>query len=81
MYSDKGNFSKESVSENAIRYNDVYENVDIQYTITNAGVKEDIILLTKDSRNTFYYTLKKDGIYAEKHGDNINVYKEENDIN
>ena len=80
MYSDKGNFSKESVSENAIRYNDVYENVDIQYTITNAGVKEDIILLTKDSRNTFYYTLKKDGIYAEKHGDNINVYKEENDI-
>lgn len=78
---ESGDYSKESVSENAIRYNDVYDNVDVQYTITNAGIKEDIILLTKDSRKVFSYTLKKDGITAQKQGDVIHVYKENNKYN
>ena len=76
-----GDFSRESVSQNAIRYNDVYSNVDIQYTVTNAGMKENIILLNRDSRDTFVYNLKKDGIYAQKNGDSIFVYKEDADIN
>ena len=76
-----GDFSRESVSQNAVRYNDVYSNVDIQYTVTNAGMKEDIILLNRDSRDTFVYRLKKDGIYAQKNGDSIFVYKEDADIN
>ncbi len=39
-----GNYTKEAVSENAIRYNDVYENVDVQYTVQPNGLKQDIIL-------------------------------------
>lgn len=44
MEASGGDFSRESVSQNAVRYNDVYPNVDIQYTVTNAGMEEDIIL-------------------------------------
>ena len=55
-------FNKESVSGNAIRYNDVYRNVDIQYTVKNNGVKEDIILLDKTNRGSFTYSLSSDGI-------------------
>lgn len=81
MEASGGDFSRESVSQNAVRYNDVYPNVDIQYTVTNAGMKENIILLNRDSRDTFVYRLKKDGIYAQKNGDSIFVYKEDADIN
>ena len=59
MEASGGDFSRASVSQNAVRYNDVYPNVDIQYTVTNAGMKEDIILLNRDSRDTFVYRLKK----------------------
>lgn len=34
-----GDYTKAAVSENALRYNDVYENVDIQYTIQPDGFK------------------------------------------
>ena len=46
------------MGDNAIRYSDVYENVDVQYTILNGTVKEDIILLEKQDRNNFSYKLK-----------------------
>ena len=59
-----GNYGKESVSENAIRYNDVYENIDIQYTIQPNGMKQDIILTAPQEKHTFTYRLDKDGVVA-----------------
>ena len=38
-----GDYTLSCVGDNAIRYSDVYENVDVQYTILNGTVKEDII--------------------------------------
>lgn len=64
-----GNYGKESVSENAIRYNDVYENIDIQYTIQPNGMKQDIILTAPQEKHTFTYRLDKEGVVAvEKDG-------------
>ncbi len=59
-----GNYGKESVSENAIRYNDVYENIDIQYTIQPNGMKQDIILTAPQEKHTFTYRLDKEGVVA-----------------
>ena len=53
-----GDYTLSCVGDNAIRYSDVYENVDVQYTILNGTVKEDIILLEKQDRNNFSYKLK-----------------------
>ena len=53
-----GDYTLSRVGDNAIRYSDVYENVDVQYTILNGTVKEDIILLEKQDRNNFSYKLK-----------------------
>ena len=39
-----GNYTKAAVKENAVRYNDVFDGVDVQYTLNALGMKEDIIL-------------------------------------
>lgn len=72
-----GDYTKEAVSNNAIRYNDVYENVDIQYTVQPNGLKQDIILNAPQERNSFTYHLAKDGIRAESETDCICLYKED----
>ena len=38
-------FQNSAVSDNAIRYTDVFENVDYQYTVLGDTIKEDIILM------------------------------------
>lgn len=72
-----GNYTKEAVSENAIRYNDVYENVDVQYTVQPNGLKQDIILNAPQERNSFTYHLAKDGIRAGLEGGCICLYDED----
>lgn len=53
-----GNFSRSSVKDNAILYNDVLKGVDYQYTVLNSGVKEDIILNHYVDQNTFRFEIK-----------------------
>ena len=74
-----GDYTKEAVSGNAIRYNDVYENVDIQYIVQPSGLKQDIILSAPQERNSFTYHLAKDGIRAELEGGCICLYGENED--
>lgn len=54
------------MGDNAIRYSDVYENVDVQYTILNGTVKEDIILLEKQEKDSFSYKLKSGSLKSRK---------------
>lgn len=61
-----GDYTLSRVGDNAIRYSDVYENVDVQYTILNGTVKEDIILLEKQEKDSFSYKLKSGSLKSRK---------------
>jgi hypothetical protein len=54
----KGDYTNAVVEENAIRYNEVFENIDVQYTVNNTNLKEDIILNEKTDVEQFTYTLE-----------------------
>lgn len=45
MLPEEGDYSHAIAEENALRYNQVFDNIDIQYTVQETGVKEDVILL------------------------------------
>lgn len=77
---ESGNYTKAVVSENAIRYNEVYQNIDVQYTVLPNGIKQDIILLAPQERSTFTYILKKDGIRAELQDNCVYIYPEDNTL-
>ena len=58
----EGDFSRSAVSGNAIRFTDVFDQIDYQYTVVGGGtVKEDIILLEPTERNSFSARLKLHG--------------------
>ena len=59
---------------NAIRFNDVFENVDYQYTVIENTVKGDIFLLEKGDRYEFSYKLKIPGMTAKQEKDKISIY-------
>ncbi|MFQ9705166.1 MAG: hypothetical protein ACLR0U_31520 [Enterocloster clostridioformis] len=61
-----GDYTLSCVGDNAIRYSDVYENVDVQYTILNGTVKEDIILLEKQERTVFLTSLSPEALNSRK---------------
>lgn len=71
-----GDYTNPAVSENAVRYNNVYQFVDVQYTVQPDGVKQDIILTAPQERNSFIYRLKKNGILAVQEGESICLYPE-----
>lgn len=60
----EGLFQHGVVKDNAIRYNNVFENIDFQYTVLGNSVKEDIILLAPSERNRFSYLLDTYGLSA-----------------
>lgn len=70
-----GDYTASFVSDNAIRYSDVFENVDVQYTVLGDTVKEDIILLDRQERNEFSYRLKSSTLKFKKQDDAIIAYR------
>ena len=58
----EGSFTEGVVQENAIRYNNVFPHVDFQYTVLGSSVKEDILLLSREARNSFSYELRTNGL-------------------
>lgn len=72
-----GNYTMETISENAIRYNDVYENIDVQYTVQPCGLKQDIILNAPQDKTDFTYTLAKEGVRAELKDNTIYIYRDD----
>lgn len=69
-----GDYTLSCVGDNAIRYSDVYENVDVQYTILNGTMKEDIILLEKQEKDSFSYKLKSGSLKFKKEGNSVIAY-------
>ena len=66
-----GDYTKSAVKENAILYNDVYENIDVQYTVQGNSIKEDIILRERTEKNTFSYIVRAEGLKAELDGQTV----------
>ena len=52
-----------------IRYNDIYSNVDIEYLLTSKTLKENIVLKSKNTQNTFELELKLNGATAVLNSD------------
>ena len=53
----KGDYSDSVVAENAILYKDVYEGIDVQYTVIDKLIKEDIVLNQRSDKTIFTYEL------------------------
>ena len=73
----EGDYGRSAVLENAIRYNEVFDNIDVQYAAEPNGVKQDIILLAPQERREFTYRLEKEGVYAELVNNCIYLYEKE----
>ena len=71
-----GDYSKSAVLENAILYNDVYDGVDVQYTLHELGLKEDIILNKYVDLTSFSYLLDTHGDTAVLEDGVVNIYKD-----
>ncbi len=76
MLPEEGDYSHAIAEENALRYNQVFDNIDIQYTVQETGVKEDVILLAPTERNSFSYLLEKDGFNAREENGNVLIIPE-----
>ncbi|PWM20076.1 MAG: hypothetical protein DBX97_04175, partial [Collinsella tanakaei] len=71
----EGDFSRPVVEENAIRFNDVLDGIDIQYTAKEMVLKEDIILLRPVERSAFRYRLDAPGLEARMKDGVLALYK------
>lgn len=71
-----GNFKNSAVSDNAIRYTDVFENVDYQYTVLGDTIKEDIILMEPQERYEFSYKLVSNDLKFRKVDDQVVAYED-----
>lgn len=71
-----GNFSNSVAVGNAIRFSNVYPEIDYQYTILGNSVKEDIILMEPTGKNSFTYRLNPGGLKVSKVQNRIVLYKE-----
>ena len=74
-----GNFEKSATKENAVLYNDVFDGIDIQYTVNALGLKEDIIFNKYVDKNVFSYTIDISGADAKIEDGVLNLYKKNSD--
>lgn len=75
-----GDYSHSTVKENAILYNQVYDGIDVQYTVLDDSVKEDIILRKQTEQTSFAYELNIPGLKAELKDNQVYLYPEEKGI-
>ena len=61
----EGNYDTYLVVDDAVRYSNVFDGIDVQYTVGKQGVSEDIILTKEVDKNSFSYKLNLNGHYAE----------------
>ncbi|MBR4314920.1 MAG: LysM peptidoglycan-binding domain-containing protein, partial [Lachnospiraceae bacterium] len=75
-----GEYKDSIVIDNAIRYSNVFKDIDVQYSIVGDNVKEDIILLEKSDINEFSYKLELNGLNAKKGESSIVIFNEEGKV-
>ena len=68
----EGDYGNATIKDNALLYNSVQEDIDVQYEINENGVKEGIILQSWTGVNEFNYSFYKKGYSA--YIDNNRVY-------
>lgn len=76
MVPSDGDYSHSVVKDNAILYNSVYDKVDIQYTVLDNSVKEDIVLNQPGTVTQFTYELRAPGMKAEQKENMVYLYPE-----
>ena len=64
LYPAEGTFRDGVVRDNAIRYSNVFPDIDYQYTVLGDSVKEDIILLSHTEKSSFSYLVDSCGLEA-----------------
>lgn len=75
-----GDFTRSTAKDNAILYNDVFENIDYQYTVVGSSIKEDIILRERTDMTSFSMTVDAGGLnIIEKEGVVLIYEKDETD--
>ncbi len=70
-----GNYSHSKARGNAVRYSNVFPGVDVQYTMLNDTVKEDIILLEPQEKTSFSYKVKSSTLKFKKDGNALLAYR------
>ena len=70
----EGDYSAYLISDNSVRYNNVYEGIDVQYTVDELGVHEYIILNQLVEKNSFSYKLETNGNKVELIDNILYVY-------
>lgn len=65
--------------DNAVRYTDVYENIDYQYTVLGEMVKEDILLMEPGEKNTFSFRISAPGLKIRAGEDSVILYEDSKD--
>lgn len=60
-----GDYTHSVIKDNAILYNEVYEGADVQYTVLDSSIKEDIVLQQPTDREVYEYELQIPGYQAE----------------
>lgn len=73
----QGDYSHSVAKDNAILYNQVYEGIDVQYTVLDTNIKEDIILQNPVEKEAYEYELRMSGLKAELKDNQVYLYPEE----
>lgn len=75
-----GDYTHSVVKDNAILYNQVYDGVDVQYTVLGQSIKEDIVLYKPAEQKEYTYELKIPGLQAELKDNQVCLYPEDKTI-
>ena len=73
----EGDYATYSIVDNAIRYNNVFDGIDIQYTIGTLGINEYIILNKYVEKNSFSYKINTNGNSVELKDNSLIVKKQD----
>lgn len=65
LFPQEGSYENVTVQENALRYNEIESETDVQYTLDTTGLKEDIILREWKEKHQFGYSFQAEGYEAE----------------
>ena len=70
-----GDYTHSVIKDNAILYNEVYEGADVQYTVLDSSIKEDIVLQQPTDREVYEYELQIPGYQAEVKDNQVMIKK------
>ncbi len=76
----EGDYSNSVAKDNAILYNQVYDGIDVQYTVIDHNIKEDIVLQKATDKVVFEYELRIPGLKTELKGNQVYLYPEDKAI-